>query len=179
MDILTRLNNRKAQIDSAYNKLVNQIKAGALGGEEDRIWLDQFAKGKGLDLCCGDFPVGDAIGIDSDPRKIGSDLFFIDCRYLTGIDNEECDFIVCNYLDCFPNPIDILVAWKRTLKKGGKLALVVRNADAYDTLTGPLENTRRQSIYTSKTLPFFLHRAGFTVQRIETFEKSLRCLATL
>lgn len=177
--LLERLQKRKEQIDSAYNKLIRQAEAGILGGEEDRLWMDQFTKGFGLDLCCGDFKLENSVGIDSDPHKIGSDLFFIDCRHLTGIADQECDFIACNYLDCFPNTIDILTSWKRTLKKGGRLILVVRNADAYTNLTGPLENSRRQSLYTSKTLSFFLNRTGFKVDRIETFEKSLRCLAIL
>lgn len=176
-NLIQRLQKRKEQIDSAYNKLIRQAEAGILGGEEDRLWLDQFTQGVGLDLCCGDFKVENAIGIDNDPKKIGSDLFFIDCRYLTGIEDQGCDFVVSNYLDCFPNPIDILTTWKRVIKKGGRLALIVRNSEAYSNLSGPLENLRRQSLYTPKTLSFYLNRTGFSVQRLELFEKSIRCLA--
>ena len=139
--------------------------------EEDRLWLDQFANGNGLDICCGDFLIGgedQASGVDGDPKVVGVD-YVQEGDDLSFTDREQLDFIVSNYLDGLPNPLRALQEWGTKLKKGGVLAVTVRDADSFsekDTLGG-LKNPRKQSAYSQSTLRHYLGRCGFTDIKIK------------
>lgn len=142
-------------------------------GEEDRRWLDQFAVGNGLDIAAGDFLCGDgesALGVDGHERMIATD-YWSEGDELTFAEPGQLDFIVTNYLDGFPNPLKALNEWYRTLRVGGTIAIVVRDADQYDFSKGPLENLRRQSSFTHKTICHYLFRAGFKEVKFDTNNK--------
>jgi len=176
--MLERLKKRKERLDVFYTRCVRQVEAGEIEGETERIWLDQFAKGNCLDLCCGDYLIEGAIGIDFDERKIGASFFFINGANLEGVKEDSIDSIVTNYLDVFSSPLAVLQAWHRTLKLGATLAVVCRNSDAYPaTGLGPLENSRRACLYNDKILQFFLRKAKFEPFLVEKIEKSL-CIAS-
>ena len=172
-----RLEKRWDQIVAAKERLVRQIDDGVMGGEDDREWLDQFTRGKGIDVCCGDFLIGDGPGLDLDPKKLGSSIFFVSAERLTNIDPESLDYIVCNYLDVMPHVLDVLKNWGRVLKPGGTLGLVVRNADSYTNPLGPLENKNRSTLFNPRILRFYLERMGFQVERMESYGMSLRAVA--
>jgi hypothetical protein len=175
--MLERLRKRKESLDRYYKKCVNQVKAGQIGGETERIWLDQFAKGQCLDLCCGDYLIEGAIGVDIDDKKIGASFFFLNAANLEGVKTESIDSIVTNYLDVFLSPLAVLQSWHRTLKLGATLAVVCRNSDAYPVnSTGPLENSRRACLFNDKILQFYLRKAKFEPFMVEKIEKSL-CIA--
>lgn len=175
--MLKRLQKRKEALDNYYNKCVKQVNDGLIGGEKERIWLDQFAKGYCLDLCCGDYLIDGAIGVDIDERKIGSSFFLVNGATLEGVETESLDAIVTNYFDVFLSPLAVLQAWHRTLKSGAILALVCRNSDAYPPEgLGPLENSRRSCLFNEKILQFYLRKARFQPFIIEKIDKSL-CIA--
>lgn len=176
--LLARINKRKADLEVYYNRLVKQIESNQFSNTEaDRLWLEKFAIGEGLDCMCGDFVLGDAIGIDTDKAKIGASYFLIDATKLTQIPELSQNFIISNYLDACSNVLEVLFNWKRVLKPTGVLALVVRNADTYIRDAGPLENNKRLSLFTPRTLKFYLRRAGLEPFETETVNNSLRMAA--
>lgn len=176
--MLARLTKRRDALDVYYRRCAREIEDGAVGGEEDRIWLDQHVEGFSLDLCCGDYLIDGAIGVDSDPKKIGSSFFFLSASDLINVEAGTVDSIVTNYLDVFSNAIDVLNTWHRVLKTGGKLAIVCRNADTYEENSrGPLQNSKRVTLFNPKILNFYLRRARFQPISHETWQNSLRIVA--
>lgn len=167
-----RLETIKSRIESVKKNYVDKLDpndAIAKSAEDDRLWLDQFCKGKGLDIACGDFLCGEdqADGVDGHERQIGTD-HFNEGDELTFSEPGKLDFIVTNYLDAFPSPLKALNEWYRALKFNcGVIAIVCRDADAASLKPlGPLSNGKRQSLYTEKTLSQYLHRAGFVCVRV-------------
>jgi SAM-dependent methyltransferase len=149
------------------------------GGEEDRVWLEQFAVGAGMDICPGDFIIGEnSVGVDPADNMICADKQ-ISGDEITGEDPETLDYIVSNYIDVFPTPFKFFREWHRILKVGGVLAFTCRNADAFDDKLGPLANKNRHSLYTPKIVRFYLTRLLFEVKTIELSEggKSIRVAA--
>ena len=175
--MIEQIKKRKEDLEVYYNRLVRQIESGQMGGYEDRAFLAKYAIGQGLDCMCGDFLIGDSVGIDMDKAKIGASFFLVDATKLTQIPDNSQDFIVSNYLDAVPNVIETLINWRRVLKTGKVLALAVRNADTYIRDRGPLENLKRLQCFTPRTLKFYLHRAGFEQFHYEVENSSLRVAA--
>jgi len=172
---LETMKNRVESVKNTYLKNINFDETDA--GESERIWLDQFAVGKGLDVCCGDFLVGDAYGVDGDSKALGVDLISRGDS-LSLQKSGELDFIVTNYLDGFSDPIKTLNEWWRCLKVGGTLAVVCRNSEIYKDSLGPLANGKRGSCYTDRILTFYLTRAGFKVTSVDKSQYgNLRALA--
>jgi SAM-dependent methyltransferase len=159
--------SRVASVKANYIDKLNDNDVTSAGTEEDRKWLAQFAKGKGLDIACGDFLIGDALGVDGAEKQIGTD-YFNEGDDLAFAEPGKIDFIVTNYLDAFPNPLKVLNEWYRALKFGGGIiALTCRNAESYTDPKGSLTNNKRQSAYTKVTLSQYLYRAGFTKVKVE------------
>jgi len=175
--MLERIDWRQQKFNEAVAKLREQINTGVIGGEPDRLWLDGHAKGKGLDICCGDFPIKGAEGVDVSARKIGAD-FLAKGDELTFVDSNSLDFVVTNYLDVFPDTLKVLNEWYRVLKPEGKIALVCRNADAYLNPMGPLDNRSRVSLFTMKTIGLYMARAGFCKITVVADYTSLRVTAS-
>lgn len=179
--MIARLERRKEAIADRVERAKRRVLEGRIGGEEDRIWLDEFGKeGKGLDIACGDFLIGNVDnteGVDGYLYRVGSEHFFMDGGELTNQEHDSLDFIVTNYFDVFPNVLKVLNEWHRVLKPGGRLGIVCRNAEAYGGGMGPLRNSKRVSLFTDVTLRYYLVRAGFTDVVIEKYDTSLRARA--
>jgi SAM-dependent methyltransferase len=150
-----------------------------------RLWLEGFAKGKGLDICCGNIPMENTLGIDNEWFNIktgggglGPLCLQRDGDDLGSFDNEELDFIISNYLEVFSSPLKVLNEWNRILIDGGTLALVMSNADAYTEYLGPFCNRHRSSIFTPITINFYLKKAGFSKITINKVNKHMRVSAT-
>jgi len=174
--MFARLRRRKNELDDAYNKIKEQIEQGILGDEEGRLWLEnQIRDGKGLNICVGDFPIGESLGVDFDHKKIGLDI------WANGVnipaDSGVFDYVVTNYLEYFPNTLEALREWNRVLKYEGRLALVCCSATSYNNPMGPLANRRRLNCFSTDTLQFYLERAGFNVIRLEYEKQELRVVA--
>jgi SAM-dependent methyltransferase len=175
-DMHARIDARLKFLQDKADKVHRLIDRGIIGGEEGRLWLDQFAHGIGYNIGCGDFLLGDAAGVDGQKNMLASDLF-MDWEEVP-MQEGQADFIVTNYLEVFPNPLRILEDWVTRLKQGGVVAIVARNAEAYaGESKGPLANKRRRSCFTASTLKCYLEAAGFVVFREEKWEKELRIAA--
>ena len=143
--------------------------------EANRIWLDGFAKGTGFDIACGDFVIANAesntLGVDGAASMLGTD-FCSEGDSLGFQKDSTLDYVVTNYLDGMGNPLKALSEWFRVIKPGGKVAVVCRDAEAYEGEVGVLSNARRQSCYTTRTLRNYLNRAGFTRVVVEKHPKT-------
>lgn len=172
------IDNRLAKLQRRAARLAKRVE-GLPNEDPDRKWLEQFLKGSGLDIACGDFVLGDSVGVDSDIYTLGADYNYAGDE-LTFQKPESLDYIVTNYFDAFPTPLKALHEWWRCLKREGTLAIICRDADTYFTEQGPLENVQRNSLFTKKTLSMYLWRAGFRLVNVEcnNEHQSLRALAT-
>ncbi len=133
----------------------------------NRGFLEKHAVGSGVDICCGDFLIGDAMGVDITENRVGTD-FNISGDALTIFDDGALDYVVTNYLEALPNTLGALNEWKRCLKPGGTLAICCTNAEKYaQHPSGALQNHRRLNTFTKLTLSHCLHRAGFRDINIE------------
>lgn len=171
-----RLNQRLDYIKSIFDTMHGRVDRGLLDGTEPgREWLEQFChEGVGVQLCSGDFQLGTSIGIDSDQRKVGIDYWgFVDFLPSDG----QIDYIVTNYLECFPNTIQILEEWVRALRPGGIFAVVCRDTDSFEEPIGPLSNRRRAHCFTLKTMTAYLTRVGLQVKQHERISNELRVMA--
>jgi SAM-dependent methyltransferase len=157
---------------------IETMKDGPISGaESDRIWLDQIAVGEGLDICCGDFIIGEAKGVDGDETKLGAD-YQVRGDDLAFQEDGTLDFIVTNYPEAMPTPLRALFEWYRCLKPGGVLGIVCMDADTYTNKKGALRNHNRLNTYTKTTIAHYLYRAGFIGVEVEvTDHKTLRVKA--
>ncbi len=177
-----RVDSFRERADAVMKRYVDNLSDEAARiTESDRLWLDKFAIGNGIDIACGDFLIGDneqAIGLDGDRQYIGAD-FHSEGDALAFQTPESLDYVVTNYLEGMPNPLNALNEWWRVLRPGGTLALVCRDANSYSSKykKGALSNGSRQTTYTEVTLGHYIYRAGFTDYKSEIVEKAIRASA--
>ncbi len=131
-----------------------------VGLVEDREYLEHYAKGDGVDICCGDFLIEDSIGVDKRRSVLGADFHF-SAETLSFAKLDSCDYVVSNYLETVPNTIGALNEWYRVLKPGGVLAMICRDAEQYIQLEGALVSGHRQHTFNKTTLKHYMYRAGF------------------
>lgn len=170
--MIDRIEKRKSKLIFYIDKLIRQIEKGKMGGEEGRLWLEKYAIGEGVNLGCGDFPIGESLGLDGDQRVLGMDLWGWVDRYTGNLG--PLDYVVTNYLDCFPDVLTILRHWHSMLKTGGKIAIVVPNSDVYTNNSGPFSNRHRLHCFSPSTLRFYLEKIGFKIEVIELVKNELR-----
>lgn len=173
-----RLNKREEQIAKWFRHTRKQIDEGKIGGEPGRLWLDKFAKGKGLNIACGDFSIGDSIGVDIDPTVLAADVWTQGDHVM--FEPNSLDYIVTNYLEAMPFVLKTLRDWWTLLKPEGTLAIVCRDADKYPELPGPLSNPKRLNCFTLKTLNCYLDKAGFYMwsKMMEQHDQEIWVVAT-
>lgn len=171
-----RIEKRIRHLQSLADRLHRLIDKGILGGEEARLWLDQWTVGIGYNIACGDFIIGESWGVDGDTAKIAPDVL-LDWQHVP-MEVEVIDHIVTNYLECFSDPMRTLEDWHARLKPGGIVAIVARDVDAYKgEPKGPLSNRHRRSCFSMASLKCYLEAVGFTVIREERWERELRVAA--
>jgi len=135
--------------------------------------LKKITAGKGLDIGCGCEKVSpNCIGIDITPRgekgKFGSQKSKISVAdYTLSEDNlyifkdNSFDFIVAKHnLEHYLNPEKTLMEWKRVLKKGGKIGVVVPDDRYVDSIK--LDPTHKVS-FTLEKLEELFKNAGFNI----------------
>ena len=106
--------------------------------KKEKNILAEITIGRGLDIGCGSEKVSpNCIGVDITPRgekgKFGSQKnkvsvadYTLSGDNLYIFKNEEFDFIVAKHnLEHYLYPEKVLMEWKRVLKKGGKIGIVV------------------------------------------------------
>jgi hypothetical protein len=170
-----RINRRKQAIVEHCNRVIREIEKGKHGGEEGRTWLEQFCEGEGLNFCAGAFQLADSIGVDMNPRELGMDLWAYGDRFFATLG--PVDYIVTNYLECFPDTLRVLTEWRQLMKPEATLAIVARDAEMYGGGVGPLSNPHRVAVFSQSVLRCYLERAGFTPLRWESFQKEIRVAA--
>ncbi len=131
-----------------------------VGLVEDREFLEKYAIGEGVDVCCGDFLIEDSIGVDKRGTVLGADFHF-SAETLSFQKPISLDYVVSNYLEAVPNTLGALNEWYRVLKPGGTLAMICRDADQYLKREGALVSTHRQHTFSKITLKQYIERAGF------------------
>ena len=96
----------------------------------DQVELSKYCEnGKGLDIGCG--------RIKCHPNCIGVDIFpfesvdvLADARDLWMFNDNELDFVVASHsLEHFPDVKTVLKEWKRVIKPGGVIGVVVPNGE--------------------------------------------------
>lgn len=171
-----RLDKRQEFLLGVFATVRRDIAAGRYDNTDAcRQWLEQFCEGFGVQICAGEFQLGDSLGINTDPKALATDHWAFADKFAA--DLPPLDYIVTNYLECFPDPLRVLQQWVGRMREGGVIAVVARNADLYEDVRGPLKNVRRASCFTMNTLSFYLERAGYTVFLRETWEKEIRIAA--
>lgn len=171
------LNRREDHVRKIFNKVRRDVDAGRYDGTQAcRDWLEQFAVGEGVNICAGEFTIGDSLGINNDPKAVATDHWAFADKWVA--DLPPLDYLITNYLECFPDPLRVLQDWKGRLKdRTGVIAIVARDSESYDDDLGPLKNHRRVSCFSMKTLRFYVRRAGYTVFRAEHWGREIRVAA--
>ncbi|MDD3725949.1 MAG: methyltransferase domain-containing protein [Candidatus Ratteibacteria bacterium] len=139
----------------------------------ERDLLLPIIKGKGLDIGCGSEKISfDCIGIDIIPRgqkgKFGSQKgkisvadYNISGDDLRIFNNEEFDFIVAKHnLEHYLFPEKVLQEWKRVIKKGGKIGVVVPDDKYVNSIK--LDPTHKVC-FTLESLEKLFKDAGFII----------------
>jgi SAM-dependent methyltransferase len=176
VDMHSRLNYLEKRTLGRIKRMRRYVDQNRIGGEQARLWLDEQVKelGDGLDICCGDFLIRGAEGVDGDLKKVGPTYCHVSGDELTNHFAKEMDFIVTNYLEAFPNTLKALNEWNRVLKKDGLLALVCADSEQYEEGLGPLSNRHRLNCFTKTTIRHYLNRSGFSRISVESgLEKTL------
>jgi SAM-dependent methyltransferase len=157
--------------------------------KEKRI-LYPYCQGLGLDVGCGSRKTHpQALGVDIVPGgqigKFGSERRRINqANICTSGDNlymftdESLDYIVSRHnLEHYDDPEKTLKEWRRVLKKGGTLGVVLPDEDKVETLK--LDPTHKSS-FTKKSFRKLLDRVGgFKIEKLDTCipDKSFYCIA--
>jgi SAM-dependent methyltransferase len=170
-----RLEQRRTYINAKIDRVIRQDVNKTAPMEGLRSWMDSFAKGTGLDICCGNYVTEGAIGVDSAYDVLGNNFNFRGDN-LAGFTAESMDYVVCNYTDCFDSPLKFLNEWRRVLKPGGIVAFACSNAECYDPQDEVL-NGKRQFLYTPHTMRLYLSKV-FGNCTVQTHRNAILSTAT-
>ena len=143
--------------------------------DKDYEFLKQFVVGRGLDICCGDFLIEGATGVDK-WLTLGAFLGHAGTNGENLAQEEGSqDFVITNYPEVFENIPRAFREWHRVLKPGGRIGIVARNADhaQFSKDRGVLKNHHRNSAFNVNTLRMYLTRAGFLGVQVEIHDTAL------
>lgn len=140
---------------------------------KERNILRTITFGKGADIGCGSNKVSDnCIGVDlfgkqeigiagCEKGKKSTADYKAKGDNLSMFKDNELDFIVAKHnLEHYDNPLKTLLEWKRTIKKGGKIGVIVPD-DRYVN-TPNLDQTHKFS-FSPKTLHELFKNAGLNI----------------
>lgn len=92
--------------------------------------LDRYCSGEGLNIGCGDSPIGDSIGVDMNPEARATRVVAM-ADHLSFADDGAYDYIVS--LACLEHvnrgPVMVLREWLRCIRVGGTIAVIVPDAE--------------------------------------------------
>ena len=141
-----------------------------------REFLKKHAVGVGVDICCGDFLIEGALGVDTRHDVIGTDYRFSGDD-LSMLKAKELDYVVSNYIEAMPSTLRAMNEWHRCLKVGGTIALVCRDAESYKNPEGALKNRKRVHTFTKVTIAHYLSRAEFSDINVAVVNNELHVTA--
>jgi len=126
-----------------------------------RKYLAQLCNGKGLDVGCGELKIAEnCIGVDL-RTDAGADRV-ADMRCLPWND-EQFDFVVSSHaLEHTHFPIDVLKEWRRVLRVGGVVGVVVPHGEHVQPSTLGHSSGGHYQLFTPRTLEIMLEHCGFT-----------------
>lgn len=92
----------------------------------------------------------------------------------TELANETYDWITAlHILEHLDNTIDALKEWKRILKTGGKIGIVVPHGEGVDAKDLGDSSLTHRTLFTEKTLGLFLEHVGFKILELKTVPRPL------
>ena len=178
--MIDRLERRKQQFLVDYERAMRKVLRGKIGGEENRLWVEEQIKGLalGVDIACGDMVTGEhSEGVDTAIRTVGP-VWYVSGDALINWDDNSLDYVVTNYIEAFVDTFKAIREWHRVLKPGGVLAFSCANADNYVDPLGPFVNAKRNNVFTKRTILNYLTKAKFVNAHIEDGEENsmrVRC----
>lgn len=147
--------------------------------DPEMLSLRPYCRGIGLDIGCGSRKTHpNALGVDITPKdeagKHGSERRQIseadicasgDDLYM--FTNNSLDYVVARHnLEHYNNPIKTLKEWKRILKIGGKLGVVLPDDNELDTIK--IDPTHKH-VFTKESFRKILNAlGGFKILKLET-----------
>jgi len=162
----------------------------SLPSQPEASALFPYCKGLGIDVGCGSQKTHpNALGVDLTPKgetgKNGSEIRQISqADICTSGDNlymfadNVLDYVVARHnLEHYTDPIKTLKEWKRVLKKGGILGIVVPDDDALDTIK--LDPTHKHAFTKSSFKNMLETVGGFKILKLADCVKgwSFVCIA--
>jgi ubiquinone/menaquinone biosynthesis C-methylase UbiE len=166
--------NKGSHKNNFLRKVEINLKEFLFGGKnKERNILRKLCVGKGADIGCGSNKVSEnCIGVDlsgkGEKGKYGNQKGEISrADYKSSGDNlkmfknNELDFLVAKHnLEHYENPEKTLKEWKRVLKKGGKIGVVVPDDKYVDSFKLDLDHKNK---FTLESLEELFERIGFKV----------------
>lgn len=158
--------------------------------DPEMLVLYPFCKGLGIDVGCGSRKTHpSALGVDltlkgdvgkygSERRQISEADIVASGDKLSMFADNSLDYVLARHnLEHYDNPIKTLKEWKRVLKKGGILGVVLPDSDSLDTMR--LDPTHKYP-FTKRNYQTMLAKVGgFKILEIKTCIKdwSFSCIA--
>lgn len=129
--------------------------------------------GKGIDIGCADRPINDECDtLDKNPEY--NPKFCCDTENLNAIPDETYDYVsACHILEHIDNTIDTLKEWRKILKTGGRLGIIVPHGEGVDAEDLGDSSKTHRTLFTQKTLQLFLEHVGFKILDIRTVPRPL------
>lgn len=139
---------------------------------EGKDLLKRICIGKGIDVGCADRPINSEIDtLDIDP--IYNTTFVANILDMP-IKDDTYDFLIASHiLEHVDNPIDALKEFKRIIKVGGKVGIMVPHGEYVNTEDlGDSAMTHRM-LFSEKTLEKYLLHLGFKSVEVNRLERPL------
>jgi predicted SAM-dependent methyltransferase len=139
---------------------------------EGRDILRTICIGKGIDVGCADRPINDEVDtldIEAEylPTYIGNILDM-------PIEDNTYDFLIASHvLEHVDNTIDALKEFKRIVKIGGKVGIMVPHGEYVDYVDLGDSSMTHRVLFTEKTLGKYLLHVGFKIIKVIKLERPL------
>jgi len=139
---------------------------------ETREMIKSICIGKGLDIGSSARPItSDCETLDYDTE---ANPTYVRNATDTKLNEGTYDWITAlHILEHIDNTIDTLQEWKRILKTGGKIGIVVPHGEGVDAIDLGDSSLTHRTLFTLKTLQLFLEHVGFKILEIKTVPRPL------